>query len=73
MELNAEKCKVIHLGQKNRRHQYHIVNVGEQHTLATTNVERDLSVLLSSDLRWMPQCEEAATKANMMLELFPNE
>ena len=33
----------------------------------TTSVERDLGVLLSSDLRWKPQCDEAATKANRML------
>ena len=42
MELNAEKCKVMHFGIRNPRHKYHVVKGGEKHTLVTTTVERDL-------------------------------
>ena len=72
MELNAEKCKVMHFGIRNPRHKYHVVKGGEKYTLVTTTVERDLGVLLSSDMRWTAQSEETAVKASRMLGLLKN-
>jgi hypothetical protein len=72
MELNAEKCKVMHFGRNNPHVEYQITKGDGQHRLETTSVERDLGVLMSSDLSWTPQVEEVASKASRMLGLLKN-
>ena len=63
MAFNTAKCKVMHIGRNNPRYQY----VMGGHTLEATEVERDIGVLVSSDLKPSEQCAKAASTANAVL------
>ena len=71
MELNFEKCKIIHFGKKNKNAQYtifdHINNT--RIPLESSTQERDLGIQINSNLKSSAQCNHAASKANRMLGL----
>jgi ribonuclease P/MRP protein subunit RPP40 len=73
MELNAKKCKVMHVGVKSAPlYDYHIFEKNPDGSsskiiLEKTTSERDLGVEISSNLKSSVQCEKAATKANQVL------
>jgi hypothetical protein len=70
MELNAKKCKVMHVGAKSAPlYDYHILErnldgSSSKIILEKTTSERDLGVEISSNLKSSTQCEKAAIKAN---------
>ena len=51
MQFNVSKCKVMHVGQKNTRSLYTMRNNG----LQIVEVEKDLGVKISSDLKGVLQ------------------
>ena len=55
MHFNASKCKVICVGQKNPRFSYSMSNNG----LQVVETEKDLGVMISSDLKCSQQCNYA--------------
>lgn len=61
--LNAEKCKVMHIGDKNPNYSYDINNT----PLLKTTSERDLGIIISNDLKWSDQVNACANRANMVL------
>ncbi|PKU43126.1 hypothetical protein llap_6569 [Limosa lapponica baueri] len=61
--FNREKCKVLHLGKKNVRHQ-HRVGVD---LLEPSSEEKDLGVLVDSKMTMSKQCALVARKANGIL------
>ena len=63
MAFNVQKCKVMHLGKKNIQAEYTMNGVA----LETTEVERDIGVLMSDNLKPSTQCREAARRANGVL------
>ena len=63
MLFNMDKCHVIHAGKKN--HQYEYVWGGEN--LEVTEAEKDVGVMVTSNLKPSVQCANAAKKANMVL------
>ena len=63
MTFNVDKCKVMHFGRNNQKYQY-LMN-GQP--LQTSDCEKDIGVLISSDLKPSLQCATAAKKANMTL------
>ena len=52
MSFNYDKCKVIHFGKKNREYKYKLGQGKESHEIEKSLVERDLGLLVSSDLKW---------------------
>ncbi len=56
MSFNFSKCKVMHVGKKNPRYEYFMR--GTQ--VSTTEEERDVGVLISSNLKPSAQCSKAA-------------
>ena len=66
MSFNASKCKVLHLGQSNRNHQYSMNGV----FLDSVEDERDLGVNISTSLKPSKQCAIAAARANRILGLI---
>jgi hypothetical protein len=66
MELSPEKCKIMHLGNQKDPKDYLIAG----RKLGTTDCERDLGVLVSSDGTWHEQVCSAASKANRVLGLM---
>ena len=72
MELNNSKCKLMHFGKTNRQHNYHLT---DSHTntkiiLEKSTSERDLGIIVSSNLKSTAQAHKAASKANSMLGLM---
>ena len=63
MLFNMEKCHVIHVGRKNQHFGYRWGG-GE---LVETEVEKDVGVMVTSNLKPSVQCASAAKKANMVL------
>ena len=66
MQFNVSKCKVMHVGQKNLRSPYTMRNNG----LQIVEVEKDLGVKISSDLKCSQQCMYAYTKANRVMGMI---
>lgn len=67
MLFNSQKCKVMHFGRTNTRYDY-CMNVNEK--LSKTEVEKDLGVVISKDMKVFNQCSYAYGKANKMLGLI---
>ena len=63
MEFNAGKCKVMHFGINNPRHQY---SMGGQ-VLETTEEEKDIGMVVTSNLKPSRQCAKAASTAAAVL------
>ena len=63
MAFNTAKCKVMHVGRHNPRHQY---TMGGSN-LETTTAERDIGVIVNSELKPSDQCAKAAKTANAVL------
>ena len=66
MSFNTSKCKVMHLGRKNPRHNYTI----NGHTLEETQVEKDVGVMVNRTLKPSDMCAYSAKKANQMLGIL---
>ena len=47
MSFNTKKCRVMHVGRTNHRYKYSM----EGQTLDTVDSEKDLGIMISSDLK----------------------
>ena len=66
MTFNVAKCKVLHVGRRNKKHEYKMGDV----VLGQTMEEKDLGIWISGDLKCGVQCEKAAKAANSALGLI---
>ena len=66
MPFNTFKCVVLHLGGCNRKFSYHMGNT----QLESVSEERDLGVIICSNLKPVRQCQHAYAKASKALGLI---
>ena len=63
MSFNLGKCKILHTGHANPRHEYTVNGT----TIGAADEERDIGVIISNTLKPTRQCNEAARKAHGVL------
>jgi hypothetical protein len=63
MEFNVSKCKVMHIGHANQKHHYYM-NCQQPEK---SEEERDIGVMITSNLRPSAQCAKAARTAQGVL------
>ena len=66
MSLNAKKCKVRHIGDKNSIFKFQM----RDQELDKVKLEKDLGVIINCNLKVNDQCIAASKKANMILGLI---
>ena len=68
LQFNTDKCKVMHMGRHNPGYEYHMDGTA----LGTTEVEKDLGIYITPDLKTATQVARAAAKANSVLGRIKN-
>ena len=66
LPFNASKCKVMHLGTRNKRDQYVIYD----RVLEETRIQKDLGIIIDDSLKFHVQAAAASKKANQILGLL---
>ena len=66
MLFNNDRCKCLHIGQANAKMNYLMNNT----VLLSTEREKDVGVIVSSDMKVSEQCGIAARKGNQILGLM---
>ena len=69
MRLNVEKCKVMHFGKSNPK-EVMMDSAGNENDIEETNLERDLGVIVGSDLKWREHVDRMVGKANRTLGML---
>ena len=66
MKFNEEMCKVLHCGRNNKDHTYQI----NGRDLENVQIEKDLRILVSENLKFQEQINAVVVKANKMLGFY---
>ena len=74
MQLNTEKCKVMHIGKNNPNFNYFLQNhlTLQKQSISTTTDERDLGIYISKNLKFKHQVDHAAGKASSVVAMLRN-
>nr|XP_047127633.1 uncharacterized protein LOC124808531 [Hydra vulgaris] len=72
MKFNYEKCKIMHIGFKNPCITYSMFDAETQQNniLAASKVERDLGVMMQSNLKWTSHIDKAVEERRLRGDLI---
>ena len=58
LSFNVEKCKVMHMGKKNKQHGYFMKDGSVETLISPFEVEKDLGIVFNSKLKFVEHIEE---------------
>ena len=67
LKFNAEKCKVMHIGHSYGTEYYMTESVSGKRKLDSVQEERDLGLIIRSDLKSVSQCNKSAATARRVI------
>ena len=71
VQLNREKCKVMHLGYHNQKYEYYINDESRMPCLIQkSDCEKDLGVMIQSDLKWHNHVGYVCARANRIIGML---
>ena len=68
MKFNADKCKAMHIGHSFQT-KYYMGEDSARKELELVHQERDLSVIVTSDLKYSSQCLKSAATARKVIDM----
>ena len=73
MSFNYSKCKSMHFGTNNSENVYTMkLDGNDVHRIEKTELERDLGILISKNLKWENQVDKAVRTANAVIAQIKN-
>jgi len=70
LSFNTGKCKIMHIGNNNRKDKYYMLQDGVNRLLETSDLEKDIGVYVDDELKFDKHVEVQCNKANKMLGLI---
>ena len=74
MSFNYDKCKVMHFGKNNIEKEYKMDRDQNSppNIIEKSLVERDLGIMIASDLKWIHQIDKAVKTAKTIMSQIRN-
>ena len=69
LKFNAGKCKIMHIGHSIPTEYYMEDDLGQRIKMEENNMEKDLGIHITVDLKSETQCRKAAGKARSILAM----
>ena len=70
LSFNASKCKVMHIGTKNQKRKYYMMQDGNKVEIETTTLEKDIGVHVDDELKFDQHIEIKCKQANKILGMI---
>ena len=74
VNFNINKCRIMHIDRKSKA-KYYLEKDNKRWEVAASEVERNLVIWVSNDLKWETQCKKAAAQTiyvlGMIRRIFP--
>ena len=67
MDLNIDKCEIVHIGRSNPQSEYYMNKDGQPHKISKSSEQRDLGVILTTDMKWSKHVSTSAGRATEFL------
>ena len=69
LRFNIDKCHVMHIDRKSKA-KYYLEKDNKYWEVTESEVERDLGILISNDLKWETHCKKATALAMSVLGMI---
>lgn len=70
LQFNVGKCKSLHIGRRNHKHQYHMDVDGERVNIAQVSEEKDIGVTFDDRMKFDKHISNIVSKANQRVGLI---
>ena len=72
VQLNLDKFKIMHMGLHNQAFDYTLNNNNNElsFSIQSTTCEKDLGIMIESDLKWHNQVKQVYSKANRIIGML---
>ena len=70
LDFNIQKCKTLHIGNKNPKHKYYMKTQSNQSDIIECDNEKDLGVIFDKSLKFDTHIQKAVAKGNQVIGLI---